>query len=54
MTRAAKQETDQLKKQREELSQELDKGIHDMEREEIVPCDEGVRQVRRKYGLMDI
>ena len=54
MTRVARQETDQLKKQREELFRELDKGIHDMERGDVVPCDEAIRQIRGKYGLMDV
>ncbi|MBQ2986673.1 MAG: hypothetical protein IJE23_04245 [Tyzzerella sp.] len=54
MQALAKQETDEIQKAREELFRELDKGIRDMERGDVISCDEAVRQIREKYGLFHV
>ena len=54
MQAVAKQGTDELQKSREELFRELDKGIRDMERGDVIPCDEAIRQIREKYGLCHV
>lgn len=54
MEAAAKRESEKLRKAREELFRELDKGIRDMERGDVILCDEAIRQIRVKYGLLDV
>lgn len=54
MQTIAKQESEELRKAREELFRELDKGIRDMERGDVIPCDEAIRQIREKYGLFNV
>lgn len=50
----ARKESEDIIRAREELFRELDKGIRDMERGDIIPCDEAIRQIRLKYGLYDV
>ena len=54
MQAVAKRESDELQKAPEELFRELDKGIRDMERGDVIPCDEAIRQIREKYGLFHV
>lgn len=54
MQAVAKRESDELQKAREELFRELDKGIRDMERGDVIPCDVAIRQIREKYGLINV
>ena len=54
MEAIAKRESKELRKAREELFRELDKGIRDMEQGDVIPCDEAVKQIRAKYGLLDV
>ena len=54
MEATVKREAEELREQREELFRELDKGICDMERGDIISCDEAIRQIREKYGLLNV
>ena len=54
MEAVAKRESEELRRAREELFRELDKGIRDMERGDVIPCDEAIRQIREKYGLLNV
>ena len=54
MQAVAKCELDEIQKARKELFRELDKGIRDMERGDVIPCDEAIRQIREKYGLINV
>jgi len=47
-------ESEEIRKEREELFRELDKGIRDMEEGRVIPCDEAIRQIREKYGLINV
>lgn len=51
---ADKRESDELKKHRDELFRELDKGIRDMERGNVIPHDETMRMIRKELGLSDV
>lgn len=51
METVAKRTSDELEKAREELFRELDKGIRDMERGDVIPHDEAMRQIRKELGL---
>lgn len=52
MEAVAKRESEELRKAREELFRELDKGIRDMERGDVIPHDQMMREIRAKYGLL--
>lgn len=54
MEAVAKRESEELRRSREELFRELEKGIRDMERGDVIPCDEAIRQIREKYGLLNV
>jgi len=54
MQAVAKQESDEIQKAREELFRELDKGIRDMERGDVIPFEESIKRIRKKYGLYDV
>jgi len=54
MQTAARKESEEIRKAREELFRELDKGIRDMERGDVIPCDEALQQIRVKYGLLNV
>lgn len=54
MQAVAKRESEELRRAREELFRELDKGIRDMERGDVIPCDEAIKQIREKYGLINV
>ena len=54
MQAVAKKQSDELRRAREELFQELDKGIRDMKEGRVIPCDEAIRQIREKYGLINV
>lgn len=54
MQAVAKQGTDELQKAREELFRELDKGIRDMERGDVIPHDECMKQIREELGLCGV
>ena len=47
-------ESEEIRKEREELFRELDKGIRDMKEGRVIPCDEAIRQIREKYGLITV
>lgn len=50
----AKYSAEELRKAREELHRELDKGIRDMEMGRVIPCDEAIRQIREELGLFGV
>lgn len=54
MEAVAKKEPEKIRRAREELFRELDKGIRDMEQGDVIPCDEAIGQIRVKYGLLDV
>lgn len=54
MQAVATRESDENQRARKELYRELDKGIRDMERGDVIPCDEAIRQIREKYGLANV
>ena len=54
MQAVAKKQSDELRRAREELFQELDKGIRDMERGDVIPHDECMKQIRMELGLCDV
>lgn len=45
---------EEIQKAREELFRELDKGIRDMEQGNVIPCEESIRNIQVKYGLLDV
>ena len=45
---------EELRKAREELHRELDKGIRDMEQGNVISHEEMMRQISLKYGLSDV
>lgn len=52
MQAVAKRESEELRRAREELFRELDKGIRDMERGDVIPHEQMMREIRAKYGLL--
>lgn len=52
MQAVAKREAEELRRAREELFRELDKGIRDMERGDVIPHEQMMREIRAKYGLL--
>lgn len=46
-----KQESEELRKAREELFRELDKGIRDLERGDVIPHEDFMREICAKYGV---
>ena len=48
---AARYSVDELRKAREELHRELDKGIRDMERGDVILHDEMMQQLYAEFGL---
>lgn len=54
MQAVAKQTPDDLRRAREELFRELDKGIRDMERGDVIPHDECMKQIREELGLYGV
>lgn len=54
MEAVAKRDSEELRRAREELFRELDKGIRDMERGDVIPCDEAIRQIREELGLYNV
>lgn len=52
MEAVAKKESEELRRAREELFRELDKGIRDMERGDVIPHEQMMREIRAKYGLL--
>jgi len=51
MEAVVKFSAEELRKAREELHRELDKGIRDMEMGRVMPCDEAIRSVCEELGL---
>ena len=51
MEAVVRKESVELRKAREELFRELDKGIRDMENGNIVPFEESLRRVCEELGL---
>ena len=51
MQAVAKRELEELRKAREELFRELDKGIRDMERGDVIPHEQMMREIRAELGL---
>ena len=45
---------EELRKAREELFRELDKGIRDMEQGNVTPHEETMRMIYAKFGLKDV
>jgi len=54
MEAIAKFSAEELKKAREELHRELDKGIRDMEMGDVISHDELMKAIKTKYGLWDV
>lgn len=54
MQAVAKQTTEELRKAREELFRELDKGIRDMRQGDVIPHDEAMKQIREELGLYNV
>jgi len=52
MQAVAKRESEDLRRVQEELFRELDKGIRDMERGDVIPCDEFMKRMCAKYGVV--
>lgn len=52
MQAVVKRESEELRRAREELFRELDKGIRDMERGDVIPHEQMMREIRAKYGLL--
>lgn len=50
---AATREAEELTRVREDLFRELDKGIRDMERGDVIPHDEFMKQIREELRLCD-
>lgn len=50
MEATVKREAEDLREQREELFRELDKGLRDMERGDVIPHEEVMRNLFEKYG----
>ncbi len=51
MQAVAKRESEELRRAREELFRELDKGIRDMERGDVIPHEQMMREIRAEFGL---
>ena len=51
MQAVAKKQSDELRRAREELFQELDKGIRDMEQGDVIPHEQMMREIRAELGL---
>lgn len=54
MQAVAKQTSDDLRRAREELFRELDKGIRDMEQGNVISHDECMKQIREELGLCNV
>lgn len=54
MQAVANRESKELRKAREELFRELDRGIRDMERGDVIPHDECMKQIRKELGLCSV
>ncbi len=54
MEAVAKKYSDEIAKRREELFHELDKGIRDMRRGDVIPHDEAMKQIREELGLYNV
>ena len=54
MQAVAKRESDELRIAREELFEELDKGICDMEEGRVISHDECMKQIREELGLCSV
>lgn len=52
MQAITKRESEEIRRAREELFRELDKGIRDMERGDVIPHDEFMKQMCVKYGVV--
>lgn len=52
MQAVVKRESEDLRRAREELFRELDKGIRDMEEGRVVPAEQAIRDIAMKYGLV--
>lgn len=51
MQAVVKRGADELQKEREELFRELDKGIRDMERGDVIPHEQMMREIRAEFGV---
>ena len=51
MEAVTKFSAEELRKAREELHRELDKGIRDMEMGRVIPHDEMMKQLYEEFGL---
>lgn len=54
MEAVARRDLESLRKQREELFRELDKGIRDMEQGDVTPHEETMRLIYAELGLSDV
>lgn len=54
MEAVARYSMEEIRKAREELHRELDKGIRDMEMGNVMSCEEAIRQIREELGLVDV
>ena len=52
MQAVAKQTSEDLRKAREELFRELDKGIRDLERGDVIPHEDFMKEMCEKYGVV--
>ncbi len=52
MQTAVKQTTEDLRKAREELFRELDKGIRDLEQGNVISHEEFMKEMYKKYGVV--
>ena len=48
---AARKESEEIRRAREELFRELDKGIRDMEQGDVIPHEQMMREIRAEFGL---
>lgn len=44
----------EVERRRQELFQELDKGICDMRQGDVIPHDEAMKQIREELGLYNV
>jgi len=54
MQAVANQTTEEIRKAREDLFRELEKGIRDMEQGDVIPHDECMKQIREELGLCGV
>lgn len=54
MEAVAKKYSDEITNQREELFRELDKGIRDMRKGDVIPHEEAMKIIREELGLYNV